>query len=169
MTGFLRGVEYFNEEGDGLDVTVLGWDGTEGSFTEDFEDKAKGQQVAEQMIQQGADVIFPVAGPAGLGGLQAAQDAQDANVQAIWVDTDGCESTEYCDVLLTSVTKGLDVSVTAAIEASLNEEFSNELYVGTLENGGVGLGQYGESVDADLEAKIEELKQMIIDGDIEVG
>ncbi|MEJ7774898.1 MAG: BMP family ABC transporter substrate-binding protein [Nocardioidaceae bacterium] len=166
MTGFLRGVEYFNEQGDGLDVTVLGWDGTEGSFTEDFEDKAKGQQVAEQMIQQGADVIFPVAGPAGLGGLQA---AQDGDVQAIWVDTDGCVSTDYCDVLLTSVTKGLDVSVTAAIESSLNDEFSNELYVGTLENGGVGLGQYGESVNADLEATIEELKQMIIDGDIKVS
>ena len=26
------------------------------------------------MITQGADIIFPVAGPAGLGGLQAAQD-----------------------------------------------------------------------------------------------
>ncbi|MEJ7832987.1 MAG: BMP family ABC transporter substrate-binding protein, partial [Nocardioides sp.] len=87
MTGYLKGVEYFNEEGDGLDVKVLGWDGTEGSFTEDFEDKAKGQQVAEQMIQQGADVIFPVAGPAGLGGLQA---AQDGDVKGIWVDTDGC-------------------------------------------------------------------------------
>ena len=38
-------------------------------FTEDFEDKSKGQNIAEGFIQQGADVIMPVAGPAGLGGL----------------------------------------------------------------------------------------------------
>ena len=70
------------------------------------------------MIQQGADVIFPVAGPAGLGGLQA---AQDNDVKAIWVDTDGCVSAaEYCDVLLTSVMKGMDVAVTEAIGESLD-------------------------------------------------
>ena len=61
------------------------------------------------MIQQGADIIFPVAGPAGLGGLQA---AKDADARGIWVDTDGCVSAaEYCDILLTSVIKGMDVAV----------------------------------------------------------
>ena len=110
MDGFLQGVEYYNEE-NGDDVEVIGWDGKDGSFTEDFEDQAKGQQVAEQMIEQGADIIFPVAGPAGLGGLKA---AQDDDAWGIWVDTDGCESAaEYCDILLTSVVKGMDVAVRA--------------------------------------------------------
>ncbi len=95
MTGFMQGVEKFNEDTGG-DVQLLGWDGTDGSFTEDFEDKSKGQNIAEGFIQQGADVIMPVAGPAGLGGLQA---AQDNDVWGIWVDTNGCESAaEYCDV-----------------------------------------------------------------------
>ena len=113
-------------------------------------------------------MIMPVAGPAGLGGLQA---AQDNDVWGIWVDTDGCESAaEYCDVLLTSVIKGMDVAVTEAIGASVDGTFSNELYVGTLDNGGVGLAPYADGeVDADLEATIEDLKQQIIDGDITVG
>ena len=50
---------------------------------------------------------------------------------------------EYCDILLTSVMKGMDVAVTETpSRTSLDGKFSNELYVGTLENGGVGLAPY---------------------------
>ena len=170
MTGFAQGVEKFNED-NGADVKVIGWDpeSEKGSFTNDFESKTKGQSTAEEMITQGADVIFPVAGPAGLGGLQA---AQDNDVWGIWVDTDGCESAaEYCDVLLTSVMKGMDVAVEEAIKTSASGEFSNEVYEGTLENGGVALAPYGPNaeIDSELDAKIQELKQQIIDGEITVG
>ena len=164
MEGFKQGIEKYNED-TGSDVQLLGWDGKDGSFLDDFDDKGKGQSTAEQMIQQGADVIFPVAGPAGLGGLQA---AQDNDVKAIWVDTDGCVSAaEYCDVLLTSVMKGMDVAVTTAIGESLDGSFTNELYVGTLENDGVGLAPYAEGeVDDELAATIDDLKAQIIAGDI---
>lgn len=165
MEGFRQGVDYYNEE-NGAEVEVLGWDGKDGSFTETFEDKAKGQSVAEGMIQQGADVIFPVAGPAGLGGLQA---AQDADVKGIWVDTDGCVSAaEYCDVLLTSVMKGMDVAVEEAIKESLEGTFSNEVYLGTLENGGVGLAPLSDDA-SDLQDKVDELSDKIISGEIKIG
>jgi basic membrane protein A len=165
MDGFLQGVEKYNED-NGTKVEVVGWDGKDGSFTEDFESQAKGQQIAEQMIQQGADIIFPVAGPAGLGGLQAAQDADS---DGIWVDTDGCESaSEYCDILLTSVLKAMDVAVFEAIKESVDGEFTNELYVGTLENDGVGLADYGDGVDEELASQVDDLKQQIIDGELTV-
>jgi basic membrane protein A len=165
MDGFAKGVAYYNEQND-ADVQVLGWDTEKqsGSFTDDFEDKAKGQTTAEQMIQQGADVIFPVAGPAGLGGLQA---AKDGDVKAIWVDTDGCQSaSEYCDVLLTSVMKAMDVAVEEAILQAASGEFSNELYVGTLENNGVGLADLSDDVPSEVADAVEELKAGIIDGSI---
>ncbi|WP_246159497.1 BMP family lipoprotein [Nocardioides antri] len=170
MTGFVQGVEYYNEE-NGAAVEVLGWDveAGDGSFTNDFEDKTAGQSLAQTMIDNGADVIFPVAGPAGLGGLQA---AQDADAWGIWVDTDGCVSAaEYCDSLLTSVVKGMDVAVEQAIVDSASGQFNNEVYTGTLENGGVSLAPYGPEADIDeeLSGKVEELKQMIIDGEITVG
>ncbi len=171
MDGFYKGVQKYNEDND-ANVEVIGWDPAKpktGSFTNDFGDKTKGQNLAEEMIGQGADVIFPVAGPAGLGGLQA---AQDNDVWGIWVDTDGCKSAaEYCDSLLTSVVKGMDVSVLEAIRESANDEFSNEPYEGTLENGGVALAPYGPKadIDAELDAKIKELTQQIIDGTITVG
>jgi basic membrane protein A len=169
MTGFLQGVQKYNED-NGTDVKVLGWNGKDGSFTEDFEDKTKGQTVAEQMIQQGADIIFPVAGPAGLGGLQA---AKDAGAHAIWVDTDGCVSAaEYCDILLTSVMKGMDVAVEEGIKESVDGTFTNELYNGTLENGGVGLAPFHDmdgSIDQSVKDQLDQLKSQIVAGDIKVG
>ena len=169
MKGFQLGIEKYNED-NGTDVKLLGWNGKDGSFLNTFDDKAKGQSVAEGMIAQGADIIFPVAGPAGLGGLQA---AKDKGVHAIWVDTDGCVSAaEYCDVLLTSVMKGMDVAVEQAIKDSVDDKFSNELYVGTLANDGVGLAPYHDAdsdISQDTKDKIEELKQQIIDGSLKVG
>jgi basic membrane protein A and related proteins len=167
MEGFRQGIEAYNKD-NSASVKLLGWDGKDGSFTDDFEDKTKGQSVAEQLIGQGADIIFPVAGTAGLGGLQA---AKDAGAKGIWVDTDGYESTEYGDILLTSVEKGLDTSVTEAIKEAVDGTFSNELYNGTLENDGVGLAPYHDfdsEIPSDLKDKIEELKQGIIDGSITV-
>lgn len=172
MDGFVDGVAKYNED-NGSDVKVIGWDKAKqkGTFTNDFEAKVKGQNAAAEMITQGADIILPVAGPAGLGGLQAAKDA--GNVKAIWVDTDGCVSAaEYCDILLSSVMKGMDVAVEAGITDSVKDTFSNELYVGTLENGGVDLAPFHEfedSVPQELKDKLEELKQQIIDGSLAIG
>jgi basic membrane protein A len=166
MEGFRKGVEAYNDES-GESVKLLGWNGTEGSFTDDFEDKTKGQNIAAQMIGQGADIVFPVAGPAGLGALQA---AKDADVQAIWVDTDGCVSAaEYCDVLLTSVMKAMDVAVEASIQGAVDGTFSNEPYVGTLENEGVGLADIADGVDQEVLDKIDELKADIISGAIKLN
>ena len=168
MEGFRQGVEKYNED-NGTDVKLLGWDGKDGSFTEDFEDKTKGQSVGEQLIGQGADIIFPVAGPAGLGGLQA---AKDAGAKGIWPDTDGYESTEYGDILLTSVAKGMDVSVTEAIKESIEGTFTNELYNGTLENGGVGLAPYHDfdsKVPSDLKDQVDQVKADIISGKINIA
>lgn len=168
MEGFRLGIEKFNEDS-GADVQLLGWDGKEGSFTEDFDDKGKGQSVGADLIQQGADIIMPVAGPAGLGGLQA---AKEAGALGIWVDTDGYESTEYGDILLTSVIKGLDVSVTEAIKESVDKTFSNELFSGTLENDGVGLAPYHDfdgQIDQKVKDKIDELRAQIISGEIKLS
>lgn len=169
MDGFVEGVEKFNED-NGADVKVIGWDAAtkKGSFTNDFENKTKGQNTAEGMITQGADVVFPVAGPAGLGGLQA---AQDNDVKAIWVDTDGCVSaSEYCDSLLTSVTKGMDVAVEQAIKDSAAGSFNSEVYVGTLANDGVGLAPYPDNadIDDDISGAVDDLKSQIVDGSLTV-
>ncbi|MBA3232614.1 MAG: BMP family ABC transporter substrate-binding protein [Propionibacteriales bacterium] len=172
MDGYWEGVQYWNEQNDD-DVQVVGWDeeSQEGSFTDDFEDKIKGQTTAENMISQGADIILPVAGPAGLGALEAAQSS-DGKVNAIWVDTDGCVSAaEYCDVIISSVMKGMDVAVEKAIKDSVDDKFSNEPFVGTLENGGVQLAPFNEfedEVPQELKDQLEQIKSDLMDGTIKI-
>lgn len=173
MDGYVEGVAHYNEVKD-TDVQVLGWgmDQQNGVFTNDFENKTVGQNTAQSLVDQGADVIFPVAGPAGLGGLQAAQDS-GGSVNAIWVDTDGCVSApEYCSVIMSSVEKGMDVAVSDAIADSVHGEFTNDLYVGTLENGGTDLAEYHDfasKIPTELQDEIDQLRQDIIDGSVTVA
>jgi basic membrane protein A len=138
MTGFLFGVKYHNTE-KGTNVAVLGWDGTAGSVDSGFSDQTVGQTLGNGFIQQGADIILPVAGPVGLGTAQAAQAA--GNVQIIGVDADwSLTAPDYADVVYGSVLKEIGAAVFATItEAVSPAGFSNTSYLGTLENGGVGL------------------------------
>ncbi|WP_432558851.1 BMP family lipoprotein [Granulicoccus sp. GXG6511] len=170
MDGFAQGVSYHNEQ-KSTDVQVIGWDSErqDGQFVPQpnpFENVQGGRQTAQNLISQGADIIFPVAGPAGLGGLEAAK-ASNGNVSAIWVDTDGCESTDYCAQLISSVYKGMDVAVFDAIKAAKDGEFSNEPYIGTLANDGTGLSpfhDFDDQVSAETKSELEKIR-----GDIESG
>lgn len=172
MDGFYDGVQYYNSQNN-KNVQVIGWNvkTQNGTFTNDFTTKLKGQTTAQNMIQQGADVIFPVAGGDGLGALQAAQDS-NGKVTAIWVDTDGCVSAaEYCGVLLSSAEKGLAVSVQDAIKSALDKSFSNELFIGTLQNNGVGFAPYHDfdsKIPSDLKSQIDKVKAGLMSGQIKV-
>ena len=165
MDGYLGGVEHYNEI-KGTDVEVLGWDGSEGLFTGNFESTDDGRAFGENLITEGADVIMPVAGPVGLGTAAAAQAAGD--VMIIGVDSDWYESApDYRDVELTSVRKNMDAAVYDAIERELAGEDIGTLYLGTLANGGVGLADYHDFTDAvpqELKDEIEALTQDIVDG-----
>jgi basic membrane protein A len=170
MDGFAEGVRYYNQQ-KGKNVQVLGWDDAKqkGLFTGDFEDKAKGQNNAQNLITQGADVLFPVAGPSGLGGLQAAK-ASNGKVNAIWVDTDGCVSAEeYCPVLMSSVEKGMDVAVKDAVISVVDNKFDNTQFTGTLQNGGTAIAPFHDfdsKVPADIKSELDQIKADIISGKI---
>ena len=165
MDGFLAGANYYNEQ-NGADVSVLGWDGSDGSFTGDFENQANGQNTAQGFLDQGADIVMPVAGPVGLGAAQAVQAAGDAWL--IGVDSDWTQSApDYADVILTSVLKNIGNSVFDTIESSMTE-YTNEPYVGTLENGGVGVADFAEgTVSDEVIAELDNLTTAIINGEIE--
>ncbi|MDO5736092.1 MAG: BMP family ABC transporter substrate-binding protein [Propionibacteriaceae bacterium] len=173
MDGFAQGVAHFNETKGG-DVQIIGWNAEtqDGQFVpgnDPFGNIAGGKETATTLIAQGADIIFPVAGPAGLGGLQAAM-ASGGKVNAIWVDTDGCVSApEYCPSIISSVYKGMDVAVFDAIKASMEGDFSGEEFVGTLENEGTGLSEFHEfedKVSDEIKAELDKLKEDIISGAI---
>src|SRR5690606_8890647 len=110
-------------------------------------------------------------GGAGLGTASAAQASGDYVV--IWVDVDGCVSAEqYCDVFLTTVVKNIPLAVKEAVLAAAGSDGLVEgEFLGTLENDGVSLAPYHEfedAIDDELKAEVEQLRQDIIDGTIQV-
>ena len=173
MKGFQLGIEQYNED-EGTDVQLIGWDNAQndGLFTGDFEDEAKGRATTQSLLDQGADIIMPVAGPVGQGTI-AAIEAAGSDAKVIWVDTDGCVSLEAnCDMFLTSVMKNMDVAVFDAAVAASEDEFEGGTNLGTLENDGVGIAPFHEfedEVPQEVKDRLEELRQEIIDGEIETS
>jgi basic membrane protein A len=170
MDGFFAGAMHHNAE-KGTDVEVLGWDPKkeDGLFTGDFENQDNGRRITEDLIGQGADVILPVAGPVGFGTTAAVQDSPEEDV-AIWVDTDGCVSAEeFCSLFLTSIMKNIDVAVFNAVDSVVNDTFEGGVFVGTLENDGVGIApfhEYEDQISDETKAELDEIRQGIIDGSI---
>ncbi|QAY74622.1 BMP family ABC transporter substrate-binding protein [Agromyces protaetiae] len=172
MDGFVDGVAAYNEA-HGTSVRALGWnkEAQDGSFTGDFEDVNKGRVLTDGFIDQGADVILPVAGQVGEGAAAAAVGR--AGVSIIWVDSDGFEtlSAEFRPILLTSVLKNTQQAMVEIVGDVLDGSFTNEPYVGTLENGGVEIAPFHDLaslVSPELEGEIEGLRQRIIAGDLVV-
>jgi basic membrane protein A len=172
MEGFQAGIEYYNEE-NGTDVELIGWDSANpdgGSFTGDFENQANGRATTESLLDDGADIIMPVAGPVGLGSIEAIE-AGGGDQKLIWVDTDGCVSVEEsCDLFLTSVMKNMDVAVHDTTVGAAEGDFEGGLYTGTLENEGVGIAPFNEfedEVPQEVKDAVEDLQQQVIDGEIE--
>jgi basic membrane protein A len=178
MDGFWDGVQYYNSK-HSTHVTVLGWSepSQNGSFTGDFTNQTKGQQVTQTFISEGADIIFPVAGNVGLGAAKAVQDADNSagsqKVNMMWVDTDGCISAaSYCKYFITSVQKGIATAVGNAVENAANGTFTGGNYIGTLSNGGVGLAPFHDfqsQVPASLQTELGSVKADIISGKIKVA
>lgn len=166
MDGFSDGVDRYNDDND-EDVRLVGWnkESQNGSFSGDFSDQSAGTTLTEQLLAQDADIIMPVAGGSGLG---AGPALESADAKMIWVDSDGYESTDYGNIILTSVLKEISVATFDTIQEGVNGEFSNEPYVGDLENEGVGLApfhDFEDEVPDEIKTKLDELREEIINGD----
>jgi len=167
MKGFEAGVKYYNQQ-KGTEVEVLGWDtaASDGSFTGNFESTDDGRSFAESFVQEGADIVMPVAGPVGLG--SAAYCKESGACKIVGVDTDWTVSaSEYTDVILTSVLKNMNVAVFDAIKAAKEGTFKGGIYVGTLVNEGVDIAPVA-GASSELTAELDAIKQQLIDGSLTV-
>ncbi len=174
MDGFVRGVDHWNAE-KGDSVMVLGWnlDTREGLFTNNFDNLDDGRAFAQNLYDEGADIVLPVAGPVGLGSATLADELGTDRLKIIGVDADlYFTDTERQNVYLTSITKRMDATVAQVIEDTMKGEFAGGLLVGTLENGGVNLAPFHDMdglVPDDLKAELDALRAAIIEGSISVS
>jgi basic membrane protein A len=171
MYGFYWGAKAYEEE-TGTPITILGMsaDGTDAtSFTANFEDTTGAEAITAGFIQEGADVIFPVAGDLFTSTFKVIDESGRPDIVYLGVDKNISESSpEYSEYLLTSVEKRMTQAIFDVIKdlAVDGGTFAVDPYVGTLENGGTALSDFTVDVDPAISSKLEELTAGIIDGSI---
>lgn len=170
MDGYAMGVAKYNEV-HGTAVEVLGWnmETQQGLEVGNFESLDDGRALGEQLLDEGADIIMPVAGPVGLGTLAVLQERGTGLL--IGVDNDwSVANPDKADFILASALKKIDVFVYEAIKEVVDGTFKGGTpYILTLENGGTGLSygsKWADQVPAELKAEIEGLIPGIISGEI---
>ncbi len=173
MDGLYYGVQYYNKQ-KGADVKVLGWDPVkkEGLFTNNFDSLDDGRTFAKNLVDEGADIVVPVAGPVGQGSAALATEMGADKLKIIGVDVDQYDTDpEHKGVFLTSILKRMDSTVVEAIKEAKDGTFKGGVIVGTLASGGVGLAPFHDldsAVPADLKAELDKIAAGIKDGSISV-
>jgi basic membrane protein A len=159
QAGFQAGVSHAKD-----DVDVL----TE--YVGDFASVQTARDIAADMYEQGADIVYHAAGGAGVGVFQA---AQAHNKYAVGVDSDQSRSNpRYADVILASMVKRVGVAVYRAVEDVVNDELATGSTVALgLDRDGVGV-VYGTSLEPaipdDVRDALQQSRERIVAGDIDV-
>lgn len=156
IVGFIEGAKSVNPD---IDVKV--------GYSNNFADPAIGLQMANAMFDEGADIVYHVAGGTGIGVIEA---AKERGAFAIGVDTD--QDGLAPGHVLTSMIKRGDVAVERIVTDYAADKFpkGQTISLGLAEDG-VGLSEMKYTKDiipADVMAKVDAAKAGILDGSIKV-
>ncbi len=140
-----------------------------------WNDPAKGKEIALALYEQGASIVFQVAGGTGVGVFEAAQESGN---YAIGVDSDQASIIAETDPdqaasILTSMQKNVDASIVRAMELYMD----GSLPLGTaetlgIEEGGVSLSVndiFTEATPENVQGLIAAVQEAVVNGDIVVN
>ena len=156
--GYDAGAKYVNPDIN-VDIQYVAGDNP-------FGDTATAKEIALSQFNKGSDIIYHAAGGSGLGVFTAAQEADFLAI--------GCNSNQNIidpDHIVASMLKCVDTAsfeiVKAASEGTL--KLGEEVILG-LEQGGIGYTLEGSNIQVSEEivAKLTELEEKVISGEIEV-
>ena len=164
LVGYLEGAAYVNP-----DIKAIV------SYTGNWDDSAKGKELALVQYNAGADVVFQLASNAGVGVFEAAKETgklaigSDTDQSAIFTSSDP----DKAAAILTSSLKRVDTSLLHAYElykagtvpyGTCEQLGLDKECVGIVEN-----DNFSAHVSAEQADKIAQAKQDIIDGKITVS
>jgi basic membrane protein A len=183
MDGLYAGIQYYNQQKKpATPVTLVGWDASQQDPTktatlvggsggpDTWNNPAKGKQFAQTFLDNGVDIVHPVAGGTGNGTIES---MHNAGKWAIGVDTD-----QYLSIgpptnaaLLTSSQKAIDVSVLDFFKSSAAGSLGGKDYVGTLANHGVLLSpfhDYDSQITQTTKDELAALQAALVSGTVKV-
>ena len=127
-------------------------------YSNNFTDPAKCSGVATSQINQGADVLFQVAGGCGLGVLQS---AGKAGVYSVGVDADQKDADPS---VIASALKKVDVATYTAIKNVVNGQFAGGALTFSIANDGAGYAIDNFDLPAGLKAELDKVSGEIKSG-----
>ena len=156
IAGYIEGAKAANPD---VEVKV--------AYSNNFGDPSIGLQMAKAMFEEGADIVYQVAGGTGMGVIQA---AKEEGHYAIGVDTD--QDGIAPGAVLTSMVKRTDVAVENVVKDYADGKFpGGETITFGLKENGVGLSEMKHTKDmipAPILEKVEQAKQDILSGKVKV-
>ncbi|GAA2013163.1 BMP family ABC transporter substrate-binding protein [Nakamurella flavida] len=133
-------------------------------FVGDFESAQGAYDLTKAMYGDGSDVVYQVAGAAGLGVLQA---GADNGRYALGTDSD--QNQLHPESTPASAIKAVGNTVYSGIQAFQAGTLEmGTTIVGNIANDGVGIAFNDALVPADIQAQVEALSQKVVDGTITV-
>ncbi|ANF23292.1 BMP family lipoprotein [Thermococcus piezophilus] len=136
--GVSWGVDYYNQKmGTNKKVDVIY------QYTGTFTDAAKGKAAAQAQLQQGAWVIYQVAGGTGVGVFDAVAEALKAQGKDMGppfaIGVDSAQDWIKPGIIIASMMKRVDVGVYTAVKAAVEGTFKGGVVELGLKEGGVGI------------------------------
>ena len=161
IVGYKQGALYANP-----DIKVVT------NYANTYEDPAKGKECALALHNQGADVIFQIAGNTGNGVFAA---AQEAGFYAIGVDQDQkISAPEYDKQIICSMKKEVGLSIYDTIKTFIEEEKweGARVWTADMATGYISIA-YGnedseQQISDAIKSEVEEIAGKIVSGDIVV-
>ncbi|MGB6301828.1 MAG: BMP family protein [Rivularia sp. (in: cyanobacteria)] len=135
------------------------------TFTGDWNDVSKAKEATLALISTGADVVFQWLDNASPAVLQT---AAEKGVYAFGNTKDQLEIAPKA--VLTSAVKRMDLAIVYVAELAKNKQLKGEIYkIGLEESDILSLGKFGDMVPEDVQEKVLDAKQGIIDNKIKIG
>lgn len=153
IAGFIQGAKKVDP---GVNVIV--------KYANSFTDQATGQQLAQDEISAGADIVFPVAGGTGIGSIDA---AKAAGVYAIGVDAN--QNYIAPSTVITSAMKAIDVATFSIIKNTQAGNFKSGVQYFDLANNGVAIAPPNSAVPQSIVQQVNQLASQIKSGAITVS
>ncbi len=152
MDGFEAGAKYVNP-----DTNVLT------TFIGNFEDAGAAKELALAMIDSGADVVMAQADSASLGTIEA---VVEQNIKGIGINAD--QSSLAPDNMLTSSLAGYNVAMSLVVGSIIDGTWVPSGQVMGVAEGVNGLAPYHQALSAEQIARIEEVREDIASGRLNV-
>lgn len=132
-----------------------------------FDNQSAGKELALGMIDQGADIVFHVAGLTGMGVINA---AEERGVFAIGVDVD--QNHVAPEAVLTSAMKGISQAAFLTVERLVQGQFEGgRNYVYGVADNAVDIAPFHEQSDLipqEVKDRVAEAKEQIRNGELTI-